>query len=266
REARPGLIVSLSPAPYPWCWENYLLEWPKWAAWTPGNDDNEWWDEFIPQCYRYDYSAFEATWDQQIGNLEKYGVGDRVKDMLAGVLTTGSRPDPVPWADLEKTIAHVRDTGGGGHVWWFSRGVLDVYPDEIAALYDVKTNGHAPHPDRPADWRMESIKPTIDARTGKFLFRVDLEGEYMVIGLRDGVWEPVIGFSVERHGESVDAGAYSVQTGSPDWDRDQPMATVSVEMVTQSGSAGGGIDVPRYDRYELIPHRVRDMAEYLVNP
>jgi uncharacterized lipoprotein YddW (UPF0748 family) len=23
REARPGLIVSLSPAPYPWCWENY---------------------------------------------------------------------------------------------------------------------------------------------------------------------------------------------------------------------------------------------------
>jgi hypothetical protein len=29
--ARPGLIVSLSPAPYPWCYENYLLEWPKWA-------------------------------------------------------------------------------------------------------------------------------------------------------------------------------------------------------------------------------------------
>ncbi|MEM7630252.1 MAG: family 10 glycosylhydrolase, partial [Planctomycetota bacterium] len=27
REARPGLIVSLSPAPYPWCFENYLLEW-----------------------------------------------------------------------------------------------------------------------------------------------------------------------------------------------------------------------------------------------
>lgn len=146
REARPNLIVSLSPAPYPWCYQNYLLEWPTWAAWEPGNAEGIWWDEFIPQCYRYDFPAFKATWDQQVGNLHEAGASDRVGDMLAGVLTTGSRPDPVPWADLEQAIEHVRATGGGGHVWWFSRGVLDEYPDEIRALYDVEHRGHAPHP------------------------------------------------------------------------------------------------------------------------
>ncbi len=151
REARPGLIVSLSPAPYPWCYENYCLEWPRWAAWAPGNDEGVWWDEFIPQCYRYDFDAFRATWDQQVDNLRRYGAGDRVGDMLAGVLTTGSRPEPVPWADLERAVEHVRATGGGGHVWWFSRGVLDVYPDEIAAFYDVAGRGHAPHPRRAGD-------------------------------------------------------------------------------------------------------------------
>lgn len=163
REARPGLIVSLSPAPYPWCWENYLLEWPKWAAWKPGSPDNTWWDEFIPQCYRYTWPAFKATWDQQVKNLSDAGAEDRVKHMLAGILTTGSQPDPVPWEDLRQSVGHVRDTGGGGHVWWFSRGVLDEYPDEMTALYDVDSQGHAPHPMRPADWRSPPI--LIEGRT-----------------------------------------------------------------------------------------------------
>lgn len=146
RAARPDLLISLSPAPYPWCYENYLLEWPTWATWMPGNDRNQWWDEFIPQCYRYDFEAFRATWDQQVENLRDAGAADRVGDMLAGVLTTGSRPDPVPWEDLRRAVEHVRATGGGGHVWWFSRGVLDEYPEEIAALYDVERLGRAAHP------------------------------------------------------------------------------------------------------------------------
>jgi len=146
REKRPGLIVSLSPAPYPWCYENYCLEWPEWAAWAPGNAKRTWWDEFVPQCYRYEFESFRATWDQQVENLERVGAGDRVDDMLAGILTTGSKPDPVPWADLERAVEHVRATGGGGHVWWYSKGVLDIYEDEIAALYDVENEGRAPRP------------------------------------------------------------------------------------------------------------------------
>ena len=204
RAKRPGLIVSLSPAPYPWCYENYLLEWPEWASWRPGNDESPdagagrregpgvWWDEFIPQCYRYDYPAFKATWEQQIGNLRGAGpvARRRVDDMLAGVLTTGSRPDPVPWPDLEKAIGLVRETGGGGHVWWFSRGVLDEYPEQIASLYDVEGSGHARRPDLPRDWRPAPVvlerspsEPDIWRADGA----VPIE-HYRVIVKRGGNW------------------------------------------------------------------------------
>lgn len=261
REARPGLIVSLSPAPYPWCWENYLLEWPKWAAWTPGNDANEWWDEFIPQCYRYDYPAFKATWDQQIDNLQKYGAGDRVKDMLAGVLTTGSRPDPVPWADLEKSIAHVRNTGGGGHVWWFSRGVLDVYPDEIAALYDVKANGHAPHPDRPADWRMESIVPSADPTSqADRLVAIPSYGRYMVLGKRQGKWEIacyVNGF--EKRGEDNRLATVEYQSGylltGDQFEKIRFLVPNGVSVI---------VEFPRYESVEVLVDRRSGMSNWPV--
>lgn len=188
REKRPGLIVSLSPAPYPWCWENYLLEWPRWAAWEPGNSENTWWDEFIPQCYRYDWPAFKATWDQQLGELRRAGAGGRVGDMLAGVLTTGSRPEPVPWADLEQEIGHVRRTGGGGHVWWFSRGVLDEYPAEITAFYDVARTGQADHPHRPSGWRAPSVVLT-RAGSGAWTTSALPEGRYRPI-VRDSAGGP----------------------------------------------------------------------------
>lgn len=199
RAARPGLIVSLSPAPYPWCYENYLLEWPKWGAWT-GKDslsvsEPNWkgagvaprWDEFIPQCYRYNYKAFEGTWNQQIEMLRKYNAADRVKDMLAGILILGSEPNPVPWADLERSVDLVRKTGGGGHVWWFSKGVLEVYPSQVAKLYDVQRRGRAPHPDRPMDWRSRSIVMTAGA-DGTWSAENVPSGTWRAIVRRDGRW------------------------------------------------------------------------------
>lgn len=183
RAARPGLIVSVSPAPYPWVYENYCLDWIQWAA-------DGLWDEYIPQCYRYDYDAFVGTWDQQIAMLTERGASDAVGLMLAGVLTTGSRPDPVPWADLEQTIDYVRATGGGGHVWWFSRGVLDEYPSEIAAYYDVASNGHAPHPRRPMDWRPPAIVAQ-QASDREWIATDVPRGTYRVIGKTDSAWSVV---------------------------------------------------------------------------
>jgi hypothetical protein len=200
RAARPGLIVSLSPAPYPWCYEHYLLEWPVWVGWKPGNDHEAaldprgrpvrggpgvWWDEFIPQCYRYDFEAFRTTWDQQVENLRSAGpvAGRRVRDMLAGILTTGSKPDPVPWADLSRAVEHVRRTGGGGHVWWFSRGVLDEYPGEMASFYDVASAGHAPHPARPRGWRPAAVACEPAGEPGRWSPRGRVpDGRYRVIG------------------------------------------------------------------------------------
>lgn len=208
RAARPGLIVSLSPAPYPWCYENYLLEWPKWATWKPGNSDQTWWDEFIPQCYRYDFPAFKRTWDEQVANLEQAGAPERVADMLAGVLTTGSQPDPVPWEDLRQAVEHVRATGGGGHVWWFSRGVLDEYPEQIAALYDVDRLGHAPHPRRGEGWRPAPV--VLDRQGPTWTAEGVPAGAYRVIVRRNGVWKVEQTLTVSEPGraavEPADAG------------------------------------------------------------
>lgn len=146
RAARPGILVSVSPAPYPWVYDNYCLDWIQWAA-------DGLWDEYIPQCYRYDYAGFRATWDQQIDHLESRGAARAVGQMLAGVLTTGSKPEPVPWEDLRLSIEHVRETGGGGHVWWFSRGVLDEYPEQIAGFYADSQAPMASHPRFGPDWR-----------------------------------------------------------------------------------------------------------------
>lgn len=182
RARRPGLIVSVSPAPYPWVYENYCLDWPAWAA-------AGLWDEYIPQCYRYDYPAFKNTWDQQLDYLRKVGGKADPADMLAGVLTTGSQPEPVPWEDLRQSIDHVRATGGGGHVWWFSRGVLDVYPEEIAAYYNVESAGHAAHPKRSPDWRPGAIK--LQGKQDGQIMR------YSLVGVPHGQYHLVLTHSAE---------------------------------------------------------------------
>ena len=78
-KARPGLLVSMSPAPYPWSYEHYLLEWPQWARWPAGQG----WDEFIPQAYRMTYAAFESTWQEQIAELRKAGAY-RPQELVVG--------------------------------------------------------------------------------------------------------------------------------------------------------------------------------------
>jgi uncharacterized lipoprotein YddW (UPF0748 family) len=161
RAKRPGLIVSLSPAVYPWSWDYYLLEWPKWAAWT-AKDANPAalgaaarvaprWDEFIPQVYRFSYPAFEKTWREQQAHLKTLG-NDRQRDMLAGIRLVGEGKDST-WDELRQSIELVRNTGGGGHVHWFSRGVLDVFSAELQRFY----GGWVAHPKFARNWRRESI-------------------------------------------------------------------------------------------------------------
>lgn len=170
RAAAPGVQISLSPAVYPWCFENYLLEWPKWAAWTEADRVNlgdfaaasktpARWDEFIPQNYRYNYPAFEATWKDQVKYMQTLGAG-RVNDLIAGIMSTGSEPKPVAWDDLRKAVELTRSSGAGGHVWWFSKGTLEVYPEQTKALY----GGFVESGRFPAGWREPSVKFSRDEK------------------------------------------------------------------------------------------------------
>jgi len=203
RKRRPGLLISLSPAVYPWCYEYYLLEWPKWASWQTailgntarGPAPATAWDEFIPQNYRFNFKAFEQTWLDQIKHINELG-GGRVRDMLAGIRVVGDGPDST-WADLKDSMNLVRSTGGGGSVHWFSRGVLDVFPKELTDYYGK--SGEASNPHFPANWRMRStvamkMKPDATAKPpiGENMYEAQVSrsipATYRMIVKRKGVW------------------------------------------------------------------------------
>jgi uncharacterized lipoprotein YddW (UPF0748 family) len=225
RAKRPGLIISLSPAVYPWCWENYLLEWPKWAGWTAadglkleadwaGNGVTPSWDEFIPQNYRFSYDAFEKTWLDQVRHMKELGA-NRQADLIAGIRLVGEGKDS-SWDQLRQSIELAREQGNGGHVHWFSRGVLDVFPKELTEFYDAAEAGPARHPKFPAGWRpapivMSRASEQPAAGDGQAWQAASVPaGAYRVIASRAGVWSEAGTIVFERD----DAGGTSRLTGT----------------------------------------------------
>lgn len=184
--ARPGLLVSMSPAPYPWSYEHYLLEWPLWARWPAGQG----WDEFIPQAYRLSYGAFETTWKEQISELRKAGAY-RPQALVAGIRIVGDGPDS-SWAQLRDSMLLARREGNGGHVLWFSRGVLDVYPRELTEFY--AQTGPARSPRFAAGWRVpaQPLQATAAAPGAAHrTWRVPAvePGRYQLIGFDGQRWQ-----------------------------------------------------------------------------
>jgi hypothetical protein len=96
----------------------------------------------VPQIYRMNYARFAEDLREQVRFI-----GPRRRDLVAGIRLVGDGPD-LPPGDATRSAQAGRDAGIGGHCWWFSRGVLGPFADEIARFYDVPHNGHAPHPRR----------------------------------------------------------------------------------------------------------------------
>lgn len=179
RRINPRLVISVSPAPFPWCYENYACDWPAWSRWDQRGGQT--WDEYVTQNYRFDFAATRASIEQQFEP-----VGPRRGDLVAGLRIVGDGPD-MPWSDLRQSIEFCRAGALGGHVHWFSRGVLEVYPEQLKAFYNVADLGHAPHPrlaPRPAP-----IEAAKDADgTWK---AAPPAGRYRVIARVDGTWSEV---------------------------------------------------------------------------
>lgn len=173
------LIISLSPGPHPWAKENYLIDWPAWSRWK----DNPTWDEYIPQVYRMNYASFADEWRRQVAHM-----GERNKDLIAGIRMVGDGPD-MPAGEVAAHAQLPRETRSMGHCWWFSRGVLDVFPTEIAALYDVPKNGHAPHPRFGEGWRPKPI-PLARQANGSWEGFIP-KGSYRIIARQGDRWSEV---------------------------------------------------------------------------
>jgi uncharacterized lipoprotein YddW (UPF0748 family) len=219
RAKRPGLLISLSPAVYPWSWEYYLLEWPKWAAWNEKDINTNArgkaktttprWDEFIPQVYRFSYPAFEKTWLEQVAHMKTLG-NNRQQDMLAGIRLVGEGKDST-WEDLRDSMLLARKTGGGGHVHWFSRGVLDVFPDQLKSFY----GGFSASPKFPASWRTRSTPLFREGgmqRAGENAWStMDLQrGRYRLIGFDGTAWEYINDQLIERNASGIGKAIYFV--------------------------------------------------------
>ena len=194
KKARPNLIVSISPAVYPWSHEHYACDWPTWAK-------KGWMQEFVPQNYRYDYDAFEKTWQQQVEAMP--GMLDK---LVAGVLiNSGDRFNP--WSDIQRELELIEDSGASGHVFWFSPGVLDKYPQQLKAFYAEA--GLSKNPRLPSNWRPQ---PVVCKQTSPGTFTADAPaaGAYRVIAEKDNIWSVI---------ESRDFPAGTVELHVPDADR-----------------------------------------------
>ncbi len=55
---KPSIQFTMSPSPFPFGYNEYLQDWPTWV-------DSSYVDAVIPQCYRYDITAYNASLAQQ---------------------------------------------------------------------------------------------------------------------------------------------------------------------------------------------------------
>ena len=227
RAKRPGLIVSLSPAVYDWSWTHYLLNWPQWAAWTAqdrvqslpsqsiaSNSVTPRWDEFIPQAYRLTYPAFEATWKEQTAWMKSLGA-DRQRDLIAGIRLVGDGLNNSSWDQLRDSMLLAREAGNGGHVHWYSRGVLDLFPRELGAFYAESGSAHSPH--FPSSWRQASIPMFRHSPRGHelasgqtWIARSIPRGRYRMIGFDGSSWEYVDDAPIEGANAWVDQMFFNV--------------------------------------------------------
>ena len=109
---KPGLQVTMSPSAYPWSLEEYLQDWPTWV-------DSSWVDAVIPQCYRYDIAAYNATILQQKSYYRNNNI-----PIYPGVLIKSGTYLASP-AFLSQMIQGNRNNGFKGEVFFFYEGVKE---------------------------------------------------------------------------------------------------------------------------------------------
>lgn len=189
RLANPDLVISVSPAPFPWSYENYLCDWMTWTRWCYCGGKR--WNEFVPQCYRLDGPATIKSIQEQVDQI-----ADEKINLTAGIRIVGDGPN-MTFDDLKSVLDFTRKQEIAGHCLWFSRGVLEVYPEELKAFYDVQNKGHAANPFKPGDWRPMPLVAT-RAEGNAWKVKVTSKGRYRIIAKQDGAWSEIVSLELNE--------------------------------------------------------------------
>jgi uncharacterized lipoprotein YddW (UPF0748 family) len=109
---KPNILFSMSPSAYPFSLNEYLQDWPTWV-------DSAWVDAVMPQCYRYDIAAYNATLAQQ----KSYYRNPAVPFYPGVIVKSGSTlvSDDL----LKQVISKNRSSGFKGECFFFYEGVKD---------------------------------------------------------------------------------------------------------------------------------------------
>jgi len=109
---KPTIQFTMSPSPYPFGYTEYLQDWPTWV-------DSAYIDAVIPQCYRYDIAAYNASLVQQKGYYRNPAV-----PFYPGVLVKSGSTIQSD-AFMSEMIAKNRLNGFKGECFFFYEGVKD---------------------------------------------------------------------------------------------------------------------------------------------
>ena len=107
---KSNVQLTVSPSPYPWGLNEYLQDWPTWV-------DSSYVDAILPQCYRYDISAYDATLTQQ----KSYHRNPNVPLYPGVLLKSGTYVAPAGF--LTQMIQSNRNKGFKGESFFFYEGI-----------------------------------------------------------------------------------------------------------------------------------------------
>ena len=110
---RPSLQFTMSPSPYPFGLNEYLQDWPTWV-------DSAWVDAVIPQCYRYDITAYSNLIIQQ-KNLHR---NSNIPLYPGIILKSGTYTASAGM--LSQMIQANRNNGLKGESFFFYEGIKDI--------------------------------------------------------------------------------------------------------------------------------------------
>ncbi|MDD5766903.1 MAG: family 10 glycosylhydrolase [Candidatus Marinimicrobia bacterium] len=119
RSLKPDILISWAPSVFPWCYEEYLQDWP---AWIRANCA----DLVIPQVYRYSFPEYKSTLREMLPEE----IDSRRNIIFPGILMNVGEY-VIPEEYLLKAVAQNRKSGYNGEVFFFYEG-LRKNDDQLA--------------------------------------------------------------------------------------------------------------------------------------